>query len=364
MSRRFHDRQRASAASSSASTALPDYQPPSCPLNDAARRALGDLSNTRGTVVYQMHLKDSVRLIGSAVGDLHDRLRDQRERLDHQRARREEKGVEQTPEEVRLERHLEQLESRINSLTDHSEEAIREMIDRQAELEDETSILRELDAYITPQNTDGNEEEEARSARDPFNDLRAKKDADYNALTMHQRYALNNDYAHFKKVWHDAMAGEEGPPLPDASRWFRPDGQPVMRGQADGLENNDDDDDIAVAREVISINCPLTLQPMNEPYSNRKCKHTFEKSALLDYLSVRGEKQCPQTGCSQMHSRATFDEDFFLDQAMVRRVRRHRQLQEQKSREEAEEEEGESDQEVMIRGQKSIPGRSLKREKA
>ncbi|KPM40957.1 hypothetical protein AK830_g5622 [Neonectria ditissima] len=365
MSRRLVNRSSAAvASSSSASTALPDYQPPACPLNDSASRALAELSNNRGTVAYQMELKNSLRLIGSSVGDLHERLREQRHKLEAGRAKREEKGTDKSPEEQRLETHLVDLEAQVNSLTDKSEQAIRDLIDHRAELEDEAAIIGDLYDHANPARSglvDDTEEAPAPSLLDLFNTQRSEKVADYSALSMHQRYALNNDYGAFKKLWHDAMAGEDGAPLPDASRWFRPDGQPVMRDLPEGM-GDDDDDDIAVAREVLSINCPLTLKPMDQPYSNRKCKHTFEKSAILDYLSMRGEKQCPQTGCAQMFSRPQFDEDFYLDLAMVRRIRRARQAQEQNDLDEEEDDDDDGD-EVMVRGHKTVPGRGPKREK-
>ncbi|KAH7157724.1 zinc-finger of the MIZ type in Nse subunit-domain-containing protein [Dactylonectria estremocensis] len=391
MSRRLVNRSGTTVASSSrAATTMPDYQPPSCPLNETARRALGDLSNNRGTVEYQMHLKDSVRLVGSSVGDLHERLREQRERLAGLRARREEKGIEKTSEEELLEAHVVDFEKQVHSLTDKSEKAIRDLIDRRVELEDESKILGDLYTVAASNTSHADLDPPQRSTRragdvksqpeeddegeakpltsfpsviDVLNKQRLEKATDYSALSMQQRYALNNDYAAFKKLWHDAMAGEDGPPLPDASRWFRPDGQPVMRELADD-DAGEDDDDIAVAREVLSMKCPLTLQPMKQPYSNRKCKHTFEKAAILDYLSMRGEKQCPQTGCSQMFSRAQFDEDFYLDQAMVRRIRRARQAEEQnRLDEDDDDEEAEDDDEVMVRGQKTVSVRSYKREK-
>ncbi|KAF4990331.1 hypothetical protein FDECE_14419 [Fusarium decemcellulare] len=370
MSRRLLNRSGASVASSSSTTALPEYEPPSCPLSDAARRDIDSLSNTRTTAVYQQQLNDSVRLLGFSVGDLHERLREQRERVAAQRAKREEKGTEKSPEEERLEKHLADLEARVNALTDSSEKAIRDLIDRRAELEDEAGIIGELYSTAVAEASenlpDAGEDVKypaAPSVLERFNTLRAKKKTDYTDLSVHQRYALNNDYAAFKKLWHDAMAGEEGPPLPDASRWFGPDGQPVTHISAGaGAVDDDDDDDIAVAREIISINCPLTLQPMEQPYSNRKCKHTFEKAALLEYLPVRGEAQCPQSGCSQKFSRARFDHDFYLDQAMMRRIKRTRQAQEQAAMDE-DEDDGEGDDDVRVRSEQPIPGRPLKRER-
>lgn len=313
MSRRLLNRQGGGVPASSL-VDLPEYEPPACPLTDNARSKLNDLINTRTNAVYQQQVSESIRLLGFSVGDIHDRLRTQNEALAGLKAKREEKGTDKTEDEQRLEAHLAEFEGRVDELTFSSEKAVRDLIDRRAELEDEAGILKEL--YDTAsaearqqrqeqeQEGEGNDEREqlaASSAIETFKKLRARKEAEYTNMSARQRYALNNDYAGFKKVWHDAMAGEDGPPLPDASRWFTQDGQPVMNG-ADAGAADDDDDDIAVARETISINCPLTLQPMKDPYTNRNCKHTFEKSALLEYLPMRGESQCPQAGCSQVRT--------------------------------------------------------------
>ena len=326
MSRRLLNRSGAPATQRQ-TTDLPSYQPPSCPLNDAARRALGDLSNNRGTTVYHSQLSEAMRSLGGSVGDLHERLRARRERLEAMQRRREEKGLEKTDEEERLEAHVRDMEGRVEALTDDSERSMRELIDRKFELEDEGVVLGDLYTHAATESINANSQRQSRrnldeapdETLDPdedpeikippppstlnlFRQARTDKENEYNSQEPYQRYAQNNDYAGFKKLWHDAMVGEDGPPLPDSSRWFRPDGQPVMRGLADGAVEEDDDDDIAVAREVISINCPLTLRPMDQPYSNRKCKHTFEKSSILEYLTPRGEHQCPQTGCSQVRS--------------------------------------------------------------
>lgn len=241
----------------------------------------------------------------------------QREELSRLKLRREEKGTEKSEDELRLEAHLPELEERIDTLTAASEQAIRDMIDRRAELEDEDAMFSELhdtasaeaaqQRQVDAQRIEQDDEQEPRGATsllELYKELRQKKDTEYTKMSAHQRYALNNDYAGFKKLWHDAMAGDEGPPLPDASRWFTADGEPIMTGDVKGAGAGvgDDDDDIAVEREVKSINCPLTLQPMKDPYTNRNCKHTFEKAALLEYLPMRGESQCPQAGCSQVRS--------------------------------------------------------------
>ncbi|GAB0131714.1 hypothetical protein EsDP_00000175 [Epichloe bromicola] len=382
MSRLLLNRDRLSTAGSSparghpaSSATLPDYQPPSCTLNDAGRRALGELSHNRGTQPYERQLKNATRQLGLCIGDLHERLGAQQDRLRSLRERRREKGTDKTAEEERLEAHLAELEKDADELTNESEESLRDVIDHQVELQDQTDVLGDLYTDAATASTanvpstgeprrrardqagageslpavDKEEEEEETpvpvpSTRDTYLAARAQKQAEYEALTPHQRYALNNDYAAFKKIWHDAAAGENGPPLADASRWFRADGRPVMsrpgassarRGTTDAAADDDDDaddddedsDDIAVAREVISLNCPLTLRQMEEPYTHAKCKHTFEKSAIMEYLPARGNVQCPQSGCSQAMSKALFSQDFYPDEVMLRRVQRSKQTQ-------------------------------------
>ncbi|CZR42237.1 uncharacterized protein FPRO_09539 [Fusarium proliferatum ET1] len=368
---------RAINRTGNSSTELPGYEPPACPLTDTARRKLHDLSNSRSTAAYQQQINESVRLLGFSVSDIHERLRMQREELSRLKLRREEKGTEKSEDELRLEAHLPELEERINTLTAASEQAIRDMIDRRAELEDEDAMFSELhdtasaeaaqQRQVGAQRSEQDDEQEPRGATsllELYKELRQKKDTEYTKMSAHQRYALNNDYAGFKKLWHDAMAGDEGPPLPDASRWFTADGEPIMTGDVKGAGAGvgDDDDDIAVEREVKSINCPLTLQPMKDPYTNRNCKHTFEKAALLEYLPMRGESQCPQAGCSQKFTRARFDHEFFQDQAMARRIKRVRLAQQQQEMMD-EEDEGDGDDELRVRGSQAVPGRPLKREK-
>ena len=289
------------------------YEPPSFPLSQAAINKLGDLSRNRDTLAYQNQIKDALRNLGHGVYDLQERLQAQRHRLEQLRTRRQERGLDKQAEEERLEKHIAKIEADVEALTQRSEEATRRTIDQRVALEDATAVLGEM--YTTAMTNrragPGAEEEEdgqlppAPSTLDALRDHRAHKTAEYEAISNYERYALDNDYVSFKKLWHDGLAGEDDAPLPDASQWFRADGTPVMGADArgtGGAGGDDSDDDLAVAREVLSLNCPLTLRPLDQPYSNRKCKHTFEKHAILDYLKNggRGEKECPQTGCSEV----------------------------------------------------------------
>ncbi|KAL6875145.1 zinc-finger of the MIZ type in Nse subunit domain-containing protein [Trichoderma novae-zelandiae] len=404
MSRRLFNRGRAAASSTSTSTtttvtALPDYEPLSFPLSDTARKELIDLSNNRGAAPYESHLKDSIRHLGLSVSELNERLRRGQDRLAAVRERREQKGTAKSAEEERLEEQIPDLEREVERLTREHERALRDSIDRRAELEDEAAVLEDLSTTAAtstiaqargagapqsrrrPANVvvgdeedevdhKGNIEEEQAviSVLDTFRELRAKKRAEYNGLSVHERYALNNDYAGFKKLWHEAAAGEDGAPLPDASKWFSSNGEPDMTIPGrDGQNGGLDDDDVAVSREVLSINCPLTLLPMKEPYRSRKCPHTFEKAAILDYLPLREERQCPQTGCSQTFSRARFEHDFYLDEAMKRRVQRWQQAEQNERDMDDEDDEDDEDEanESLVFGRERHArgsGRGVKKE--
>lgn len=129
-----------------------------------------------------------------------------------------------------------------------------------------------------------------------------------------------------------------------------------MATQTDNTQNEDDDDDIQMTAVVSSLKCPLTLQTFKEPYSNRVCKHTFEKSAILQFHRENavsfvdpsqggrrgrgvpaGPKQlkCPERGCdavsqklhvkchphSNIHQMLELN-DFYLDNLILRQVKR------------------------------------------
>lgn len=111
---------------------------------------------------------------------------------------------------------------------------------------------------------------------------------------MECRYANHNSYIHFKKLLHDAThPGEDAPPLPHASTWFPSDPRDAANGRASQNPRNDtsandvdddDESDLEVTSERISIKCPITLRPMKEPVTSTECPHSFEKTAILEMI--------------------------------------------------------------------------------
>ena len=110
---------------------------------------------------------------------------------------------------------------------------------------------------------------------------------------MFVRYSQHNDYVGFKKIVHDARYPEDqAPPLPHSSTWFpkeSPDPTNPSSRSAEATPNEaieDDDEDLVVEAERISIKCPLTLLPMKVPVTSQKCKHSFEKEAILSMINA------------------------------------------------------------------------------
>ncbi|KAJ9151354.1 E3 SUMO-protein ligase nse2 [Pleurostoma richardsiae] len=353
-SRRAEHSSAAASASrpgrSSGAAELPPYEPPSFPLNETATRALAEISNNRDTKTYEKHLKNSAQFLRESVGAVNDRLGMRRLHVDQlagkKDANEEKAAAYETAREI-----YERLDPDVSDLSTRSEAALREVIDMQIQLHDENEVISALAEEVRARQERALTERRAREVERGSDDDaemedvleepvavtgvvellksgREAKAADYNKLGMYEKYGLNNDYVSFKKTWHDAVNQDNEVPLPDATTWFEDSGRSRAKGKGRGrgrkTQANDDDDDIVVEREVISYTCPLTLMPFKEPYSNKLCKHTFEKDAILGMIrQSHGVVRCPQTGCSQT-LRAS---DFYLDDLIMRKMKRAEQAQ-------------------------------------
>jgi E3 SUMO-protein ligase NSE2 len=69
-------------------------------------------------------------------------------------------------------------------------------------------------------------------------------------------------------------------------------------------ENDNNDDDANIIDQVTSNICPLTQKQFVEPMQNRKCKHKYEKKAVLRYITDRHKSKrpatCPAAGCDNI----------------------------------------------------------------
>ncbi|KAL2256858.1 hypothetical protein VTK26DRAFT_1023 [Humicola hyalothermophila] len=341
---------------------LPPYEPPTHPMDDRTKQKVAAMYNSRDVDsarrAYEKHLSKSSTYLFETVGSINDVLFARKRSLNRMVEKRRAQGIEEKPEtEVSLEQYVAELEAVITELTDSSEEALRQVIDCRAELEDQAAVLEMVVQGLNAQQqrpdsqpresrerrpkrrgVDSDDDEEIDGAsgddtteqpevavdaappilgvRDLLENARKAKMDEYTQLTAHQRYALNNDYISFKKNWHDALHPEDQIPLPDPSTWFDEHGRPTKGAPADANQ----DDDLVVEREIIDLKCPLSLQMMKEPFSNHQCKHTFEKTAIMEFIrSNRGVAKCP------VCSKDLRIKDLYLDEVILRRIKRAEQ---------------------------------------
>ncbi|KAM0278972.1 hypothetical protein ACHAQH_004838 [Verticillium albo-atrum] len=367
-------------------TDLPPYEPLELTLSESVSRSLAAIGANRDSRKYEDHIRKATALLGRNVAAANDRLADRQAALQSILGKRAARGADKTATDLRLEAWVADLEAQVTELTSASEAAVRDLVDRKAAAQDDRDAAAATADHIQSfptraqrlrdrraANPDGPEshcEDGAepdlpppdRPIHDILQDFRAEKAQAYAALPAHERYALNNDYAAFKKLWHDATLGDQDVPLPDPSRWFDRDGNPVAsaRGGArraaaahDG-DDDDDDDDLVIEGEVQSFTCPLSLQPLTQPFSNDKCSHTFQKESIQAWFaeSRDRERTCPTTGCNMQLKL----KDFYDDDVVLRKIQRQKK---RLAAEAAADEDDESDEDEAPRRQ----SKAIKREK-
>lgn len=367
-------------SSSAQRVALPPYQAPACPLTDTAYQQLASLTQEADHGKYQKHLSSSVSVLVSSVVDSNDALSIAKDGLKKQVEKRKarearqsneethgESRVEKSEEELAAEEHIRKLDAKVEELTKEAEQAMRELVDYSAELKGQDALVRGIAQQVAAQmqerrnnnldadDADGDADATAADILSPTELLQqAKQDtaAAYARKSMKARYADNVDYQTFRKLLHDASYyGQDAPPLPPPSTWFSADAAPgdSLRSGNAAAAAADSDEELVFAGSVQSLKCPLTLQLFKAPYSNHKCRHTFEKDAFLEMFQngstvygARGARsgtammECPQAGCRVMLELG----DMFEDQMVARQVKRMvaREAAENMSDEEEEEE--------------------------
>ncbi|UJR37185.1 hypothetical protein I4U23_029893 [Adineta vaga] len=69
-------------------------------------------------------------------------------------------------------------------------------------------------------------------------------------------------------------------------------------------DNDDDDDNAHNTEQIVSNKCPLTQKEFVTPVQNKKCKHKYEKTAVLKYIAEKSKSKrpakCPSTGCDNI----------------------------------------------------------------
>lgn len=340
---------------------LPQYQPLSCPLTNQHKLQLNNLAAEADYTKYKKHLETCVSTLINATADSNEALKVAKEDLEDKRSKRRQReatqaeaededgnaaGVGKSQEEITLEEHVEKMTEKVEQLSREAEKAMRRLIDYTDELRAQDQLMQGVIAKASQppptgrrQGSDGDGDEDMPDAEadedvvGPTEILKMARE-DYNRAygnrSMGNRYARNKDYATFKEMVHEAAGDTE--PLAPPAEWFGMDGQPRERRSMNVTANADaEDEDFVITGEVADLRCPLTLQVFKEPMKNNKCKHVFEKSAIMEMFERapvfrdggrRGpgvrKLQCPQAGCDHMLEEKDLAEDIIMKR-MVKR---------------------------------------------
>lgn len=388
---------RTQASSSASRSALPPYEPPVHPLTFSAKQQLTTLVDDTDYGKYRKHLATAITTLSNATVESNDTLSIARAKLERQVERRRaresqredgEGGVEKTEEEIAMGERVAKLEVEVERLTQEAEMATRELIDYSEELKRQEGLIRGVaeKAATAPRPRPNRNTRRRRAADDSDDDnsddpdfeipdagaeagadtpsvtellaeAQAAAAAQYAAKSLRARYADNNDYQTFKKHVHDASNhGANAPPLPPSSAWFPSAAEAGAQGRSRrgaAANGEESDEDLVFAGAVSSLKCPLTLKLFEVPYSNRVCRHTFEKSALLEMFErgsavfyensqARGRNRgpgvrklmCPSSGCDVMLELG----DFYEDEMVRRQVKRAKAIEAEEGESEGEEE--------------------------
>ncbi|KAJ5956002.1 hypothetical protein N7501_010281 [Penicillium viridicatum] len=382
-------RRNATQTSFSEATPLPEYETPEAPLTAESQRQIAALLASQHLRTLRTHLQHATEKLTHSGGEVNERLSDARIRYEKLKEARRRQGDEDVDDNESNEEYqrLAEAETRVNAITARMEEKARLIVDSEIKLQGLTDAMGQIereegetvaaalgvrqtrqqrarqranadeDADGTEDPTDGDYEDEQeremreRNAQNPPSRKLVDKLTEgvqkWDELSLTERYASNNSYIGFYRMVHDSkFPGDDVPPLPHSSTWFEhmedentQSGAPARtRNQNRRASPAGSDDDIAIERERISLKCPLTLTPYQDPVTSTKCPHSFEREAIMDMIkrspttiappaSRRGQRRVHVVKCPVCSIPLTAD-DLRPDPVLLRRVRRAQELQE------------------------------------
>ncbi|KAH8705018.1 mRNA capping enzyme-domain-containing protein [Talaromyces proteolyticus] len=320
----------------------PDYEPLYAPLNAAGQRALAALLSAPSFRQVAQHIQQASDKLTETAAEVNERATDARiqyeskkrkklaARKKNKAAIRKQQGDDEDEsngedgedeEDVAELQRLEELERKVKHTTTLAEERMRgvvvdgeyrlsglknaiEGVHTEAE-EDAAERKRQQrlrnrrhadeDEELPDADEEDEDEDEEPATVIPSQLLEEKiraHQAEWARQSLTQRYAHHNNYIGFYRVVHDAKhPGNETPPVPHSSTWFshleshsRSGSASPTTGRIQTPSDDEDDDEIAIERERISLTCPLTLRTFEDPVKSTKCVHSFERQVIEDLI--------------------------------------------------------------------------------
>ncbi|KAK5579218.1 hypothetical protein RB653_008897 [Dictyostelium firmibasis] len=93
----------------------------------------------------------------------------------------------------------------------------------------------------------------------------------------------------------------------------------------DGL--NDEDEDLVVASQTISIICPLSQGILNEPVRAEICGHVFSKNIILQMFRNFAQIPCPIAGCGRQINKNQLKRAIDIEETVKRELRKRENQQ-------------------------------------
>ncbi len=305
-------------------------QPPVAPLNAEAQQALAHLQRQQKiTKRLNHHLAQAADQLANAAVQLNDRGTNYTLEYKRNCRRAEANGEEEDEQEKTA---YEGFRKKVEELTRTMDNGIRSVVDDQTWVDSLPEIMeriaRKAEASAATsqqqqqtQDIDGEDDNEDQATVDPpapaledvpstliktaAEDLASK----WSSKTLTERYSQHNTYVGFYRGVYDAKnPGEDGPPIPHHSLWFANEedvnGSYIAPGTQTqtqrtrrptrGASNEEDAEneqdtqdsssDIEIARERISIKCPITFLPFTDPLTSTKCPHSFDRPGIMAML--------------------------------------------------------------------------------
>ncbi|KAF9077586.1 hypothetical protein BDP27DRAFT_1311306 [Rhodocollybia butyracea] len=140
----------------------------------------------------------------------------------------------------------------------------------------------------------------------------------YFAKTTRQKYAKNETYRHFKEsIYEIEHPGQAMPPVTEL--------MPKEPG-----DDSDDDEDLEMGAVTQDYKCPLTLRPLENPFTSEVCGHSFSRDAIREYFANdRGSKDCPASGCTRSFRLS----DCKPNRDLAKKIKQHERRQKKKEEE-------------------------------
>jgi SUMO ligase MMS21 Smc5/6 complex component len=86
-----------------------------------------------------------------------------------------------------------------------------------------------------------------------------------------------------------------------------------------------EDEELAMVSQKISVHCPLTRLVMTLPYTSKTCHHSFS-DAVIDYIQKgKGIAECPVAGCNHFLKLS----DLYKDKTLARLIQKETLQQEE-----------------------------------